>query len=329
MKLANPFFLRPKDCPRAWTDLDGVLSLKDVTAALGAPDNQHRLLVAELAGGKVMGELKLALTRTGRAVGGVQALVGEWRPESHPSLRRFNLRIARRRRGRALLLGTKESGNYYHWMLDCLPRWKLLVEAGFKDYDHVLLTTDTKSFSKDILDRLGVPVAKRLSCSTLFLHEFDQLVVPAMPFPKWEVAAWTCEWVSSLFNERNAHSPERIYISRRAAKKRRLLNEAELEARLADRGFQIVRTEQLSVAEQSALFRRARCVVAPHGAGLTNLIFCPKETQLVELKPPQYYKPPCFQNLALACGFAYARITGQAGNDFDYEIDVQKVLDMV
>ena len=72
-----------------------------------------------------------------------------------------------------------------------------------------------------------------------------------------------CEWVISFFNERNAHSPECIYISCRSAKKRRLLNEGELEARLANRGFQIVRTEQLSVAKQSVLFRRARCVVAP------------------------------------------------------------------
>jgi capsular polysaccharide biosynthesis protein len=261
----------------------------------------------------------------------VQALVGDWNPENHPALRRLNLRIPRRRQGRALLLGTKEAGNYYHWMLDCLPRWKLMAEAGFKDYDHVLLNTDTlrKSFCRDILDRLGVPVGKRLHCSTLFLHEFDELVVPSMPFPKWEVAAWACEWVSSLFTERNAHSPERIYISRRSAKKRRLVNEAELESQLAARGFQVVQAELLPVAGQSALFRRARCVVAPHGAGLTNLIFSPKGTQFIELFPPQYKKPPCFQNLASACSLGYTRITGRAVNDSDYEMEIPEVLKTV
>jgi hypothetical protein len=331
LKFANPFFLRPKDCPRSWADLDGVLSIKDVTAALRPADSQHRLLVAELDNGKVMGELKLALTRTGRAVGGVQALMGGWNAENHPALRRFNLRITRRRRGRALLLGTKEAGNYYHWMLDCLPRWKLMAEAGFEDYDHVLLNTDSmsRSFCKDVLDRLGVPMEKRLHCSTLFLHEFDQLVVPAMPFPQWEVAAWACEWVSSLFNERNAHSPERIYISRCSAKKRRLVNEAELEAQLTARGFKIIQTEQLSVAEQSALFRRAKCVVAPHGAGLTNLIFSPKRTQFIELYAPQYKYNPCFQHLALACDLCHTHITGTAVNDSEYEIDISKVLKIV
>jgi len=229
------------------------------------------------------------------------------------------------------LLGTKEAGNYYHWMLDCLPRWKLMAEAGFKDYDHVLLNTDTlrKPFCRDILDRLGVPVGERLHCSTLFLHEFDELVVPSMPFPKWEVAAWACEWVSSLFNERNAHSPERIYISRRSTKKRRLVNEAELEAQLSARGFKIIQPEQLSVAEQSSMFRRARCVVAPHGAGLTNLIFCPEGTHLIEIKAPQYYKPPCFQNLAAARGFAYSRITGNAGSNTEFDVNIAEILKLV
>ncbi len=206
-----------------------------------------------------MGELKLALTRTGRAVGGVQALVGDWNPENHPALRRLNLRIPRRRQGRALLLGT----------------------------------------------------------------------VPSMPFPKWEVAAWACEWVSSLFNERNAHSPERIYISRRSTKKRRLVNEAELEAQLSARGFKIIQPEQLSVAEQSSMFRRARCVVAPHGAGLTNLIFCPEGTHLIEIKAPQYYKPPCFQNLAAARGFAYSRITGNAGSNTEFDVNIAEILKLV
>ncbi len=167
-----------------------MLSLKDVTAALGAADNKHRLLVTELAGGKVMGELKLASTRARRAVVGVQDLVGEWQPESRPALRRFNLRIARQGRGRALLLGTKESGNYYHWMVDCLPRWKLLAEAGFKDYDHVLLTTDSKSFSNDILDRLGVPVEKRLPCSALFCMSLINWSFPPCLFLNGRLRPW-------------------------------------------------------------------------------------------------------------------------------------------
>ncbi len=326
----NPFFLCPKTCPNSWADLDGVSVLKDLSVALGRAETKHPLQVVELLNGRVVGELKLALTQTGQALGGVQALVGNWSPKSHRALGP-NLRIRRKRPGRALLLGTKEAGNYYHWMLDCVPRWKLMVEAGFMDYDYVLLNMDTlsKSFCRDILDLLGVPVAKRLHCSTIFLHEFDWLVTPSMPFPRWEVSAWACEWVSSLFNGKNAYAPERIYISRRATTNRPLTNEAELESELTAHGFKVIQPEQFSVAEQAAMFRRAKCVVAPHGAGLTNLIFAPRGTQLIELFPPHYAKPSCFYNLALANALHYSRIAGKAGKGFEYEIDVREILKAV
>jgi len=328
-----PFFLCPKSRLRTLADSGEDLSVRDVTAALRPTDpaNKHRLWVAQLTNGKVMGQLKLALTRTNQAVEGVQVLADESNPETHPVLRRLRLRVKRRHCGRALLLATREAENYYHWMLDCLPRWKLMAAAGFKEYDHVLLNTGSRSrpFNREILDLLGVPAHKRLHCSKSFLYEFDELVVPAMPFPKWEVAAWACAWTGSLFRGQSAGSPERIYISRRGAKNRPLLNEAELEAQLVARSFVTVQPERLSVAEQSVLFRRARCVVGPHGAGLTNLIFSPKTTHLIELKAREYQTPPCYQNLATARGLPYSCITGPAGKNQEFTINIPEVLKMV
>ena len=49
--------------------------------------------------------------------------------------------------------------------------------------------------------------------------------------------------------------------------------------------------EDLTAIAQMDLFRRAEMVVAPHGAALANLIFCPPGTQVLELSPDCEYRP--------------------------------------
>ena len=59
---------------------------------------------------------------------------------------------------------------------------------------------------------------------------------------------------------------ERIYISRRYATSRRVLNEEELCSLLQKYGFRICYLEQLSLKQQMVLFHGAGVILAPHGA---------------------------------------------------------------
>jgi capsular polysaccharide biosynthesis protein len=52
------------------------------------------------------------------------------------------------------------------------------------------------------------------------------------------------------------------------------------------------------------LFRRARLVIAPHGAGLTNIVACEPGTHVYELLPGAYDNY-CYCRLAQACGLHY------------------------
>jgi len=210
MRSLFPFFWQPAGVVPSLADLpvtDSVLAKNDVTNSVsGKNSGPHPLIVAELSGGKIIGDLRLAVTGDDVVIGGIQTVAGcdNFRElQNHYALHRRRFRIPKYRRGTALLLGTANSDNYYSWMLESLSRWKMLQAAGWSKYDFVLLHSRPTRFQDETLDRLEVPTAKRLRPSKNFIHQFERLVVPAMPYPLRQIAPWTCEWARSLFPERS------------------------------------------------------------------------------------------------------------------------------
>jgi hypothetical protein len=78
---------------------------------------------------------------------------------------------------------------------------------------------------------------------------------------------------------------DRVYVSRRGAKARQMLNEPELAAALAERGFETVDAETLSFADQVRAYSNAQYIVGAHGAGLVNAAFARPGATLFELRP--------------------------------------------
>ncbi len=336
MRSIFPFFWRPAGVVSSLAELpvpDKVLAIKDVSISVsGEKSGEHPLLVAELAGGKIIGDLRLATTSDDVVIGGVQTVFACDDLPNHYALRRRRFRIPKYRLGKALLLGAANSDNYYAWLLESLPRWKMMLAADHREYDYVLLHSRALKFQDEILDRMKIPAEKRLRCGKGFVHQFERLVVPAMPYALRQIAPWTCDYVRSLFPDRTG-GPEKIYLARRGSPRRRLVNETELETQLHALGFVSVQPENLSVAEQAKLFGSAKCVVASHGAGLVNLAFAAPGTLLVELFHPDILRPT-YKNLAAACGLRYVGLIGRHAeksparneNETEFEIDVPTVI---
>lgn len=119
------------------------------------------------------------------------------------------------------------------------------------------------------------------------------------------------DFLRSLVNDemKKKDSPRRIYISRNDVRYRRIVNERDLFARLQQYGFKRVTLSHLSFVEQIRLFATAEVVVAPHGAGLANLVFSPPGCQVIELIPKEYINV-CFWALSEACGHNYSCFGG-------------------
>ena len=174
---------------------------------------------------------------------------------------------------------------YYHWIFDMLPRLHLAMAEGL---DRVYLQRK-HPFQEASLAVLGVADGLIVNTEDEPWVSADELVVPCHQImtghhhPRWVV-----DWLRGHFLPLAGDAPvarRRIFISRSIARNRRLVNEDEIWAILEPRGFEYVLAEKLPFAEQIAMFAGAEAVVAPHGAGLANLVFCAPGTRVVELFP--------------------------------------------
>ena len=108
---------------------------------------------------------------------------------------------------------------------------------------------------------------------------------------------------------------EKIYISRRNAAKRRIVNEDEVTRVLARFGFQTIYTEEFSFAQQVQVCSRARYIVSNHGAGLTNILFMPEAGSVLELRHREDRINNCYFTLSSALNLNYFYQTCRPGND--------------
>lgn len=102
-----------------------------------------------------------------------------------------------------------------------------------------------------------------------------------------------------------AVSSDRLYISRGRASKRRLVNENEVIELLRKFGFKALRAEDLSFAEQIKAASRARLLVSNHGAGLTNMLFMPHDSSVLELRHSTDSVNNCYYTLASTLRLKY------------------------
>ncbi|MEG4273770.1 MULTISPECIES: tetratricopeptide repeat protein [unclassified Microcoleus] len=209
---------------------------------------------------------------------------------------------------------------YFHWMFDVITRFDLLQRSGLiETIDKFVVNASDSSYQAGTLENLGIPQDKILE-SRCHLHiTADKLIVPSISYDEsGAVSKWKCEYLKQTFlkeqQPRNTEYSERIYISRQKASYRRIVNEEEVIKYLEKFGFRSVKLETMSVAEQAACLAAAQVVVAPHGGGLTNLVFCSPGTKVIEIFSPLYV-PHCYWMISNLCGLEHYYLLGDLVDD--------------
>ncbi len=199
-------------------------------------------------------------------------------------------------KGKVAILSGLSGQVYYHWMFDVLPRLEILRRSGinFDEIDWFVVNSIDRPFQLETLKTLGIPKKKIIESDRYSFIKAQELIVPSFPGHLDWVAKETIQFLRETFLPKNLSQrhnyARRIYISRSNAKYRQVLNETEVIQLLKQYDFTVVRLETMSVAEQAAVFANAKAIVAPHGAGLTNLVFCNEDTKIIELFSPNYVR---------------------------------------
>jgi capsular polysaccharide biosynthesis protein len=235
-------------------------------------------------------------------------------PQTHAVFSHQALPEATYVQGTAAVLTTPGSGNYYHWLLDTIPRIELLRRSGIAVDKYILHFPGTISFQTEILALLGISPHQVIDSSHGTHYQVEAMVVPAMVstrslLPKWPIEFLRRELLLNRGMPPSVNGGERIYVSRRYATHRRIRNEQAVTTIMENCGFRTVFLEQLSVVEAAHMFSSSKVVVGAHGAGLANLLFCTPGTKVLELFAPRCVNL-CYWVISNHAGLNYHYLLG-------------------
>ena len=235
-------------------------------------------------------------------------------PSDHAIMGRFWLPAAIHLPGTTVLLSAPAGATYYHWMYDVLPRIALLRAARFdwKEADRIVVSSFRSPFQRETLEILGVPVDKVVEGDSLRHASCERLVLPSYPGTSGFPPLWACRFLRESFlgaAEGTGDRRRRIYVSRARSRGRGVANETEVRAAAEKAGCETVFPEEMSVRGQAELFAASRAVVAPHGSGLANLVFCAPGTFVLELFPPGFHASH-YWVLSRQAGLAHRALVG-------------------
>lgn len=220
------------------------------------------------------------------------------------------------------------SNNFYHTLIDNASRLYSLYGDEMLEHKHIdvlcvekLSAVEQYLFERLLPDNTSVRVLEAGAAYTIKKCLFPTFVTRQYSgYVPDEILTF---FEKKLMPDRPRKANRLIYISRKKAAVRRVLNEDDVISSLEVYGFQAYCLEDMSFEEQIELFYDAHMVVGPHGAGFTNLIFS-KNVGVLELFPYKYVKPSYYYLTRSINGiYDYTCVEdGSIGGDFSVDIEL-------
>ena len=185
---------------------------------------------------------------------------------------------------------------FYHFFYQVYSGLLLLKRHGFNLSKYNILVSKRAPWAKAYLEKIGINNATEIEEDTLYIVESAFFTNTMWGSFHHNPDKELLEEYSRIDIASNVGFPK-IYISRNDSKKRRVANEIELVSFLESRGYKKIVLSEFSIDDQISIFRSANEIVAPHGAGLTNLVFSKSGSRVIELFPENHINK-CFWAIA-------------------------------
>lgn len=211
-----------------------------------------------------------------------------WEPllRQHPTYRKRIGFLKHKLRGDVFSLLAMWSTSFYHWIHDVLPRLEAAL-AHLPVGTKFLINDNPTRWQLDTLGAYGISERDLEIQPAKARTEIERLwfATPAgqTGFGSRDLLEKVSSRLRKHFNIQTHKDRCGIFVSRAKSRCRRFTNESEVLIILEKYKFQKVFCEDLTIAEQIGLFWNAGRVLAPHGAGLANMVFCQSKTLIGEV----------------------------------------------
>jgi hypothetical protein len=219
--------------------------------------------------------------------------------------------------------------NYYHWMCDSLPRLMAIKKTRGEKKFKIIVPSETPSYVKDSIVKLGfIPYFFNDNeyLKILNLYHINYLSISGYAHPIIN------ELVVELKKKIVKVEKQKYYLSRNNTIKRSISNEEELINELKKFGFKIIHTENKTLEEQIQIFSDCEILVSPHGAGMTNMLFMPKGSKIIEIGHSNLERQTlCYWHLAsqLKHDYSYIPVDSDKNEIFMLDANALKLINEV
>ena len=253
-----------------------------------------------------------------------------------------------------IYLGGNGAYNYYHWLLEILPKLGYLDQLPHLENIPLLLPQSVKTISsfQDALQLYQTQTKRPLyyltphktyRVNTLYVLNSPNLIAFNLRTPKpapnqlylrpdtlWDIRSRALNMLKKepLTNAEKAKLPRRFFVARKPGSAR-AYNQDEIIQQLKPLGIKPLYLEDLNFRQQIALFFQAEIIIGPSGAAWTNLVFVNPKAILVSWLPEHLQNFSGFSSLAETMGTHIHFIWSHSKNDSllhgRYHLNTQKL----
>jgi hypothetical protein len=203
--------------------------------------------------------------------------------------------------------------NYFHWFADVLPKYyylknkegaiSLLLPDSYRDHSFITASLSMLDIPHDWLSR------KSTKIESLYYPDISAVSGNNLPGILKQIG------IGIVKNcDPGIVSNQRIYISRKFARFRKVINEDELLPILEKFGFKVYYFESMNFQEQVKLVSGAEIILGMHGAGMMNMIFMPGGRKVVEFIIGGKGHNNCYYSMANSMGLKYYYLVTSSEN---------------
>lgn len=212
--------------------------------------------------------------------------------------------------------------NYGHFVLDSITKLEIVegcCPLKIDEFNYILMPTFKSKESGMLIDFFKIPRNKILYPTSDYQYQFDELYTPSLRGGPAITKPKSVDKIREAFDVKNRKPTKKLYISRKGFS-RNIANEESVWSVLKDYGFEKINPKEVEDCPQ--LFNEASIIVGPHGAGLTNMIFCQSNTKIIELMPHSH-RYTWYLSLAHACGLPYHGLI--CGDQDSFLVNIEKL----